>query len=359
MTVTYERSTTALSLDEMLELVSVTEDLDEQLFELGTSDSFFQHSEGGNLQFVLGDQRLNLTADSYAQACKIIGLPSAYADRTPMNMITEHLNYWFNALSEERKILTKNGALVAFLRPRTELYSTEELITSLVSTFESMGGSDFYFDKVHHDLFETQFSLVMGNYNDVHETGNVLNAGVQVQNSVLGLKPTLISAYVANPTESIEGGSISTRVYSQWKRRNRPTNVDALLEDVLGDANAAPETVYSWAEGVARLMYPGLVREISSINRLRNMNIGNHAGTFFNDICVRYKIPTVLRRVVQEEYASQPSQSVFDLWSAIAATAGRDEVQDNVASRRHMMLVAGELAAHPDSCGQCHRLLEE
>ncbi len=154
---------------------------------------------------------------------------------------------------------------------------------------------------------------------------------------------------------------ISTITNAQWDRRRGTAT--SVLEQMLEDG-ADPEDienvydVYRWIAESTRDVLGVTARDSTRVAALNNFNIGSHVGSFFNDLCTRYKLPVPIRRAANEEYGDQEGQSLYHLWKAMTIVANRDEVGEKPAQRRLIMLVAGELSAHPDSCDGCHRLLD-
>jgi hypothetical protein len=300
-----------------------------------------------------------MTAEAYMNACQIIGLGRSYSTRTPVELIIPHLNYWFANLGGQRKVLIRGKKAVAFIRPGTEIYSTKKLVESMCKKFEEHGYKDIVFDKVHHDLQETQISVVVRDKKSSSD-GETLVGGAQIQNSILGLKPLVMSAYVNHTVDDTNGGMISVTTTGQWDRRlgTSAQEISEFLERGIEFDAEDVYSVYDWAGQATADVSMRLDKEFGYVTRLKNITVGAHAGVFFNDIYKKYNIPISLRKAVQEEYADRDGNSVYDLWAAFVAVTGRHEVRGNPAAMRHMMTVAGELAAHPESCSSCHRLLE-
>lgn len=348
--------------DEVLEIVEPTESIEERLFTLNSSIVKFTYDEEGESPprvFIAGDP-LELTKEGYLNACKLIGLGRKYVERTPVNLVMPHLNYWFGNLGGERKALILDGKVFAFMRPGTEVYSTRKLIESLVSSLEACGYEDIMFDKIHHTINETQISIVIGDvYRDL-DNGHRVYGGVQLQNSILGLKPLIISSYIHQNVYDLNGGMISVTTSGQWDRK-LGTSAEEIAEFLKKDLEFNPDDVYSvydWVDQSTRDIKNRVNYEFKNVANLLQLGVGPHSGVFFNDIFKKYTVPVILRKAIHEEYADRDGHSIYDLWSAIVATTGRHEVRGNPEAARHMMLVAGEIAAHPHSCTSCHRLLD-
>jgi|SRR5688572_7897027 len=359
MTATLEE-TSFLSKAEMLELIQPTEEIEERLFDLNANVVKFTFDEKTEEppKVILSGDVFELTSEAYMNACQIVGLGRAYSTRTPIELIVPHLNYWFANLGGQRKVLIRGKKAVAFIRPGTEIYSTKKLIEAIYDKFESLGYKDIVFDKVYHDLLETQFSVVLRDKFKESEDGEILYGGLQFQNSILGLKPLVVSAYVNHSVDEANGGMISVTTTGQWDRR-LGTSAQEISEFLERGIEFDPEDVYSvydWVEQATSDVNLRLEKEFAHVNRLKGIGVGSHAGVFFNDIYKKYNIPISLRKAVQEEYTDRDGNAVYDLWAAFVAVTSRHEVRGNPSAMRHMMTVAGELAAHPERCNECNRL---
>ncbi|MCW4026509.1 MAG: hypothetical protein NWE76_03365 [Candidatus Bathyarchaeota archaeon] len=350
--------------EELYEIFEPTESLEERLFELTSNTVKFSFDEDGESPpkvFLAGDP-FYLTDEAYLNACRIIGLGSGYSERTPISLVIPHLNYWFSNLGGQKKAVIRDRKVVAFMRPGTEIYSNVKIIDSVLETLKGLGVEDVMFDKVYHDLYETQVSLVIGESKTTNKTstGQTIHGGIQIQNSVLGYKPLIMSGYLNSSVGGINGGMISVTTAAQWDRRlgTTPEEVAEFISKDLEFDEADIYSVYDWTKESARDIFFRIGREFKAVDGLVDIGVGSHAGTFFSDVFKKYKIPSTLRKAIQEEYADRDGGSVYDLWESVVAVAGRPEVRGNPNSMRHMMIVGGELAAHPSRCPSCHRLEE-
>lgn len=348
--------------DEALEIIEPTEAIEERLFTLNSSTVKFMYDEEGESppRVIIAGDPLELTKEGYLNACKVIGLGRKYVERTPVDLIMPHLNYWFGNMGGERKALILDRKVFAFMRPGTEVYSTKKLIESMVSSLEEAGYTDIMFDKIHHTINETQISVVLGDVWKDLDNGHRIYGGVQLQNSILGLKPMVLSSYVHQNVYDINGGMISVTTSGQWDRKLGTTAED-IANFMEKDIEFNPDDVYSvydWINQSTRDVKNRFNHEFKNVANLQQLGTGSHAGVFFNDIFKKYNVPVILRKAIHEEYADRDGSTIYDLWSAIVATTGRHEVRGNPEAARHMMLVAGEIAAHPHSCNGCHRLLD-
>lgn len=314
-----------------------------------------------NKRVLVGGERFGVTQDCYVQAAKEIGLTPKYAENTPIDLMLRNLNYWFNNLAAERKALIHGTKAVSIIRPGTVVYSTIDLVTAMVEELEGLGHTDLFFDKVSHSIDETQFVLVINDWERTMPNGDTLKGGFQFQNSILAKKPLLVTPVLWFDSAGLYGTSMSDLNHAQWNRKLDPSrSEDDPFEDALGmEESETPYDVYQWMHSTVKDLYGTLNREAQLVQNLSSRRMGAHAGSLVNDIFTRFRVPAKLQEAVTEEYAGQQDQTLYDLWKSVATVAGGEECTEKLNQQRHMMLVAGAIAAHPEACNSCHRLTVE
>jgi len=344
-----------LTYEEMVTLLSETDGLKEVLFELGEDTVEFKcdlDDEDNPLQFKINSETYNLTAESAMQILNFAKMPKSVIDEYDIEIIATAVNWYYSNKTGERKALVKDKKILAFTNPGTEIYSTTEIVKEMVRALDNFDISEFHFDNVYHTLKETQFSLVAPHKSHELDGGDVLRAGVFVQNSVIGAKPLVMSGYISRDYN--ENGMISVQAVEQWKRK-KAKKTDDITDET---KNEDHYDVYTWSYDTADTIMRAFKREAESVEYLTKMDMGNHAGTLFDDIFTKNSIPVSVQKLVREEYVDQPGQTVYDLWNSITLAADRTELEDNVGTRKKVREAAGKLAAHPNSCKACHRLTE-
>lgn len=344
---------TTLTYQEMLDLLEETEELKEELFELGEDNVELVcdlEDEDHPLKFKINSTEYDLNAESAMQILAFAKMPKSVIDEYDIDVIATAVNWYYNNKDGELKALVKDGKILAFTRPGTEIYSTVEIIKEMARALEGFDITEFHFDNVHHTLKETYFSLVVPHKSKELDNGDVLRAGVFVQNSIVGLKPLTMRGFISRDYH--ENGMISSETVEKWSRKQAKKS-----DDVLDDEDHYD--VYTWSFDTADTIMRAFKREADQVEYLTEMEMGNHAGTLFGDIFKKNNIPVAVQKMVREEYVDQPGQTVYDLWNSITLTANRTEIEDNVGTRNKVMEAAGKLAAHPQSCTTCHRLTSE
>ena len=350
---------TAFTLKNMKKLLKSTEGLTERLFELDGS-AVFKYSETAEKPFTVkfGEESFGITEAAAYKAFAQARIPVSMVEAYDLELLTPLLNWWFENAGGELKALVKDKTVVEFVRAGTDLYDVGEMFNEILRAVKSHGIDEdtLRFYKVHHDLNETQFSLVLTKKTRALENGDIILSGIQVQHSITGLKPTIISAYTSRSHH--DNGHISGTLFDQWNRKLGKKAADATFAKDDTDEMAGYD-VYTWCFDTADSVVRGFKHEVASIEALREVSVGSHAGTFFNDVFTKYGIPTSLRKLVREEYADQLGQTIYDLWNAVTLVSDREEVEGHTSNIRKMMEVGGELAMHPHQCPHCHRMKED
>jgi len=347
-----------MTYDELVKVLNETENLTERLFELGEDSltfSFDEEDADDPIKLKINTEKFKLTADAIAQALAMAKIPKGIIDTYDIDIILPLINWYYENKEGEMKALIKDKKIVAFTRPGTAIYSTVDMLDEMVRALDNFEITEYHFDKVHHTLKETQFCLVTPHksYAIDDDSGDVLRAGVFVQHSVVGAKPTSMSGFVSRDYH--ENGMISAQAFEQWSRKQSKKSDDVTE----GEKDKDHYDVYTWAYDTADTMLRTFNNDAKSVDFLKDIEVGNHAGTLFNDVFEKASLPVAVRKIVREEYVDQPGQTLYDLWNAISLTADRSELEDNLATRKKVMEAAGKLANHPQSCPSCHRLTED
>ena len=342
-----------LTYEEMLKVLEETDGLKEVLFELDEDTVEFVcdlEDEDTPLKFKINSTTYNLNAESAMQILNFAKIPKSVIDEYDIEIIATAVNWYYANKGGELKALVKDSTILAFTRPGTEIYSTVELLKEMVRALDNFDITEFHFDNVHHTLKETYFSLVVPHKSYELENSDILRSGIFVQHSVVGAKPLVMSGYISRDYN--ENGMISTQAVEQWSRKKAKKS-----DDITDDEDHYD--VYTWAFDTTDTILRTFKREAEQISYLSDMDMGNHAGTLFNDVFTKNSIPVAVQKLVREEYVDQPGQTLYDLWNSITLAANRVEIEDNVSTQKKLMEAAGKLVAHPQSCSKCHRLTSE
>ena len=210
---------TTFSLEEMKTLFGRTENLKEHLFELDGSVTFVYLEEAADkFTISIGGAKYIMTESAAHQAFRAAKIPTSMIDSYDVGILTPLLNWWYSNAGGELKALTKDKVVLAFTRPGTEIYSTLSILNEITRVLKDhdIEETSVRFDKVHHDLDETQFSMFIPNKTRELEDGDVLRSGINFQHSILGQKATILAAYTSR--SHADNGMISAAVFDAPNR---------------------------------------------------------------------------------------------------------------------------------------------
>lgn len=365
-----------MSIESVEGILRYTEGMQERLFRMdpdGNTGFVFNEddyvSAGGAvddstpshpfLTFYIGEDAYDISHESVSQAYKMIGLPANYAALTPLEMVHPHLQYWFTHKGGENKALIKDGRVISFCRPGTNVYSTQRLLKSVFDGGLDRDGSSIV--NFYHDIYETHFTVLDDSISRRLPDGSILIGGVHFQTSLVGLKPLSFSPFVlrsverttAGEVELYEGGAMSTAFPEiKWDRTTDAKRLKAPPEEaeLLDDA-------YSFTRKATALIIEYIEEEFDRVSGLNTIVLDSHAGPFLDDIIKRYKLPPrIYNPVMQEFMHSSSTRSALDLWMGFGHVGLRD-LDLTPRLKRMVFQTAGEISRHPAMCKSCHRSL--
>ncbi len=359
---------TLMTVEELTELLEVTEAVEEEPFEYGGYTSVAVEEKTGAaspLYLVLGERdaetgvahEFALTQDAATQLFKNFKIPPVLLENAPFDIILPVLNWFLANQPGSLKALVVRRAgqddrIAAFCRVGTEIYSSVDMLnTMLTSLRDKYGITEVLVSNAVHDLNFTNYTLMFPQTAEqIEGTGEVLLTGLNFQTSVLGLKPTMVNGVVARDYHF--NSMVSTTAVQQWNRKQARS---ASLDDIV-DGDEESYDVYDWLGEAVTGLHAIRNNDIVAVKRLRRLSLAGHSGEFLSDVFAKYSIPVGTRNIIRLNYEEQEEQTIYGLWNAITETANDDEVQEKPALVRKLMEVGGELAFHPESCPSCHRL---
>ena len=343
-----------LTVDEMFRVLNDTEDLEEKLFKLGEDNVKFVFDVDADaddpLIISINSEKFSLTGESALQAFAFAKISKGLVDIYDLDIIIPMVNWYYENKDGDLKALVKDKKVIAFCRPGTEIYSNTEILKEVLRAVDGFDVTNVFFEKIHHDYRETQYCLVIPQMTKQLSDGSVLRAGIHVQNSVIGLKPLVMSGYTSR--DSVGNGQLSDTAFEQWDRKKTKSNTNILEGTDSYD-------VYTWSFDTTDTLIRCFKKDAELVADLQGINVGDHSGALFNDVFTKFSVPVGLRKLVREEYADQLGQTIFDFWNAITMVAERPELDGSIDKQLKMMAVGGKLASHPNSCESCHRLKDD
>lgn len=373
MTVT-ELKRDRMSLEEVYRVLDYTEGMQQRMFRMSqdgnvgfTLDDEAVEQQGGGfeglpatphpfLTFHVGTDEYKITNEAVIQAFKLADMPSKLADQVPLRVTEPLLNWQFKNQGSERKALVRDGVVVSFCRPATEVYSTRKLLEAVVSNMFDENVSVVNFS---HTIEETHFTVLDESVSERLPDGTLLIAGVQFQSSLVGLKPLHLDAFVLRSTERetggerevFEGGALSTSFETHaWDRTNDQKRLSAEP-----DTAEKIGTAYDFAASAAGLVLGDIAAEFERVAHLSEHTLDQRVGPYLDDVIKKYKLPPRIYLPIMQEFAhSESNRSTLDLWMAFGHV-GLTDLELTPRLKKMIFQTAGEIARNPAMCSTCHR----
>jgi len=331
----------SLTRDQVLEVLSDTEDVTSDLVTCG--DLKFGTSSGPSDDFDIlltsGGKESKLTEEAYLRSCKMVGLPEAYVRRTPVDLVESHLNYWYagEKAGEQVKLIKKNDSVIALTRPSIDVISNVRLLEEVEKALGDREG--LVYDRVNNDIRLTHFSIT-GPSASTPRTGDVVRAGLTVQNSLVGEHPIEVGVYLYRLVCS--NGAISAQNLFKWSRRHDQ-------EDFMG-----------WFASASQNAVNSFNHEFDHLQKLSEIPMRGYMSDVLSSFFDEYSIPVSLREdLMSSIIAEGKADSLYDIWNAVTYVASHSKkLVDNPMGVRRLMKVAGDMLVNKAVCSECHSLIK-
>lgn len=359
-----ETEHTTLSLDELDELLDETEDLEEMVIDFGpdtlVSLEILDDKDGIERLYIgIGEtdeetnarDRYRLVRKSAEQIYGLLKLPTKLMSQVPPELTLPIVNWYLGEQKGSVKLLIKEGIVVSICSPSTEIYSTRDLVNTIITTYRSKYNlSDVLVDNVTHDLELTEITLLFPETAELVDdtSGTVLMTGIHMRTSVLGKKPLLLQGVVARDYHL--NSMLSDNNLVQWDRR-RTKSVD--MDDVETDR---AYDVYDWVADSVVLLHQDSENDKKNVVRLGRIDVGDHSTAVQTDIFGTFNIPTKAQGVIRLAFSEEPEPNLLGMWNAITTAANDPEIVDNPGLVRKLREAGGAVAFKPHTCPSCYRL---
>jgi len=329
-----------LSREEAVNRLSTTEGLQEITFEFGGDEPTFSHHEtGDSVGLLLGNDEYELSEPAFTKVCRLVGIAETLLGKFPRALLVPLLNHWFSQRRGDMKcLLDRDDLVVAFTKTGVVYVPGVQLLEAVEHALTAkFGNGPFGYHHVFNDLTETQLAVVTPRSTFDVKPGDAVNFGIQLQTSVLGEKPVVISAYVYRL--ACANGAISCDNVFTFSRRIRSTTMPAWVEDVcLMAADKAQD-------------------EFDRLRALANTKIKHHGGHIIQGLFREFALPKDTREMIATRLVDEGADSLYDVYNAITSTANTSDMTP--VQIRHLQQAAGLLAKNHDFCPTCHRTLPE
>lgn len=336
-----------LTREEVVSQLSTTEDFSEVAFDYGGEKESFRCSDkvSDRLSFLLGKEELPMTAEAGTKIFRMIGIAESLQRKFPTPVLLPLLNHHFDEhVGEMKCLLNRDREVVAFTKAGVQYVPNIKLLEAIEFALNRKfgNGTPLVYHHVHNDLQMTQLAVISPNARHVvsgHgvKEGDAVNFGIQFQNSILGEKPLVISAYVYRLV--CTNGMISSDTVFKFSRRIRSQTVPAWVEDVCVQAADKAEM------------------EFNRINELAGTRLDDNAGSLVRGLFREFQLSSEQRDAITEQLISSGSGTLYDLYNALTAVANDSRVATTPLHVRQLQQAAGILAEKHQFCSECYRSL--
>lgn len=348
---------TLSTTDELAETLAPLDEMTGVPFDYGpgmdVSVEYRPDAVGDKVFFRIGSLEYALVGESGEQLFKKASLSKELLNDYPPELTVPLINWFLNEYAGSLKALVLDNKVVAFVKQATEIYNQTEILDTILGTLkEAYGIVDVRVHNVSHDIHLTQYTLMFPQRSTQLANGDVLMAGLFVQNSLLGKDQLKISAVTARDYH--HNAHISETLVEQWDRRRSRA---AALEDAIEGEEGAD--AYAWVAEATKNVFKLTDNDVKSVKMLDNASVGSHSGTVLNSLLDKHSVPSKLRGLIREQYAEEDGSTFLNLWNAISMVANHPDLEEKPKNVRKLMVVAGSLAAHPAVCKSCFRPSED
>jgi len=296
----------------------------------------------------IGNAEFGLTREALLEATSICGIPKGYVLRTPPELIQSHVNYWFGAGLQTKKGEPRrfkglavgddaSPAIAAFTNASVTPFSNLELLDQIIAAAgEKYGATEetMLVDyKKRHSLGMTEYRLIVPEHQRQinsarHAAGNEDNwsTGIQVRNSLIGLKPTALDGYLF-AYWCTNGCTDTFATSGNWQRRGTGGN------DV--------DSVYEWAYSSVGTILEELETSLDRVEALTQQPVNGDVSVIIGDLFRRYAIPNSLRVGVMEALADNADQTMYGILQAITWAANQPGITEQ--QRTQLLEFSGNL----------------
>jgi hypothetical protein len=354
-----------LTLDEVRARLAATEPLDQLTFPVASTTKF---SVGPGWADVPDDEptdaylttpagtRYQLTRKALLEAGAACGIPRGYQLRLPAQHLTPQLDYWFRDGfgDKEFKLLSQDRPDApplarAMCRGTITPFSNLRLLDIAEERIQGKYGSsakilaDYKFG---HDLELTSLRLIVPEHSRTitgsRVESDLWSAGLDMRNSLIGLKPTDISGYLFRYW--CTNGCTDTLLSSgQFSRRG----------------NHDEDDVWMWAQQAVDSVLGGLEASFDAIQVLTTIPVSGDVTLVLRDLFGQYNIPVGERQRIIDAMADMGGDiTLYDIQQAITNAANLYGLASRTVER--LLAMGGHIAhAATARCDSCRRLMPD
>jgi len=308
-----------------------TEPTEIQEVAFGTGVRFREGNGEGILATATGrDYALSETA--VQQLAKMCRIPKEYALRCPPHLLVPQLNWWTQGARETARLVISNDKVITLANPHDIWCPTQYLLDGV----EKGMGEVIDYEHFSHSLEYTSLALLGEKQTEVVR-GDIINGGIRLEHSLLGVYPTAITGFVNRLV--CTNGAVSSEIVSKWSQKQ---------------TGGVPDIV-RWAEEIAAEAWARIDGYMEKVKALVDVRLNGFTSHTLNDILDTYHIPGEVRDAIIDRVVDEGAHNLYDIFNAITYVASHD-VEDPRAAGR-LMLIGGNLADNQEICPHCHRVM--
>jgi len=291
-----------------------------------------------------GNTEYQVTQKAFIELGQMCGIPAAYVAKCPVQLVIPHINYWATRSLKDLKMLVSNETVVeAFVKPSVELIPPSMILSTVERAMGVKPGEEAIgYDKASFNIDFCHVAVVqMGKPYGIED--DVMNGGVTVSYSPSGKSPLLVGSYLLKLV--CTNGMVAPVTVVKWQHRA---------------GQSGDEGIYEWIAEAAGAAYDALKVEHERLMVTKQIALTDHVGEVMNSIFETYKVPLDIRELITERVLNTGATSVYDVIDAMTWIISHDlELcsPERAQMQIRLMTAAGRVAAHPEICPSCHRVV--
>jgi len=279
-----------------------------------------------------------LTSSALLEAARTVGVPQAYANRCPSEMIFPHLEHWFGlGGSGKARFFLQNNIVIGCTANTPSYHTNMEILDNVEKVLKSEEILGYH--NPSSSLDHSVFSIIV-NRNFEAITGDRLFGGIEVQNSVIGERSIEIAPFIFR--QVCTNGMIVSESIGRWSRK--------------GDENFG-----LWAQSATTGSVQRIEGEFHRIKKLTEVPVGERADNTLRSLFLKFGIPTRTQKEIVGEAASMNAgegpKTMYDIWNSVTRVATHSP-KLSLSSARELRCVAGDLVREVSICDHCGSLYE-
>jgi hypothetical protein len=284
---------------------------------------------------------------------KVPGVSDTIVSHWPPRMVVEPLNYFFDTLPGEFKMLTQGDELRSITRAKTIMFNPQrvlEIMVEAVGAHSGHGPDNIQIDDFTHSLEETAFTVIDPEGERFVEArpGDRTLGTLGFRGSMLGRFP--LSAYVRTRRVSCSNGMVSPLGHSHFTVGG---------EDEDGEDGGIVRLEH-WLQTETASLFAGsrMDDELARVVHLTEHEVPLEAELqVLSDMQNRYSISQGTLREITEALSVERDGTMYGIVQALTRVASHSP-QLNMSQRNALHRHAGDFTYHAQEvCDTCRRAL--